>query len=272
MTIFGTQPTMNGSEFYGISTTPYQIAQFVPSWPGGRIDSVNVYAGGWTGTCDAHLCIWDGALNLLWASGLISLPTASGTGANQQGLVTVSGLAVDIAAAGGLNIGLWRDPAGKFVYSRDGNSSYAKGTNAGPGNFTGLTTSTGTLTAYVTYTPAPTISSFTPAVGGPGTSVVISGTNFTGASSVKFNGTTASYTVDSAIQITATVPVGATVGTITVTTAGGTATSASNFTPSTFYIDDGSSWVPCVIYIDDGSSWVLAQLYIDNGTSWTQIA
>jgi hypothetical protein len=47
---------------------------------------------------------------------------------------------------------------------------------------------------------------------------------------VKFNGTTAVFTVNSATQITATVPAGATTGPITVTNPLGTATSATNFT------------------------------------------
>jgi hypothetical protein len=50
---------------------------------------------------------------------------------------------------------------------------------------------------------------------------------------VKFNNVTASFVVNSATQITATVPTGATTGKITVTTPGGTATSATNFTVST---------------------------------------
>ena len=78
---------------------------------------------------------------------------------------------------------------------------------------------------------APTITSFTPTSGPVGTSVVITGTNFTGATQVAFNGTaTANFTVDSATQITAVVPMGATTGTITVSTPGGTATSPTNFT------------------------------------------
>ena len=89
--------------------------------------------------------------------------------------------------------------------------------------------------------PAPTITGFTPAFGPVGTSVKITGTNFSGTvsgatfttSSVKFNTTTATtFHVDSATQITATVPTGATTGKISVTTPGGTATSATNFTVS----------------------------------------
>lgn len=79
----------------------------------------------------------------------------------------------------------------------------------------------------------PSISSFSPTSGAVGTSVTISGANFTGATAVKFNGTSASYTVNSASQITATVPSGATSGPISVTTPSGSATSSSSFTVTT---------------------------------------
>src|SRR6267142_1475477 len=77
---------------------------------------------------------------------------------------------------------------------------------------------------------SPTISGFTPASGPVGTSVTISGTNFTGASAVAFNGTSATFSVTSATAIQATVPAGATSGPISVTTPGGTATSSGSFT------------------------------------------
>ena len=72
----------------------------------------------------------------------------------------------------------------------------------------------------------PTISSFTPTSGIGGTTVKIIGSNFTGATSVKFGGVEASsFTVDSASGITAIVGAGAS-GDISVTTANGTATLA----------------------------------------------
>ena len=94
----------------------------------------------------------------------------------------------------------------------------------------------------VTPVPAPTITSFTPAFGPVGTSVKITGTNFSGTVSgtsftttgVTFNNNvTATFVVNSATQITATVPSTATTGKIKVTTPGGTATSATDFTVST---------------------------------------
>jgi IPT/TIG domain len=77
---------------------------------------------------------------------------------------------------------------------------------------------------------APTVSGFSPTSGPPGTSVTVTGTGFTGASSVTFNGTAAAYTVNSDGQITATVPSGATSGPIAVTNSAGSASSASSFT------------------------------------------
>ena len=76
---------------------------------------------------------------------------------------------------------------------------------------------------------APVITSFSPVSGPVGTSVAITGTGFTGATAVTFNGTAATYTVNSATSLTVTVPAGATSGTIAVATPAGTATSATSF-------------------------------------------
>jgi hypothetical protein len=76
----------------------------------------------------------------------------------------------------------------------------------------------------------PTLSSFAPSSGGPGTVVTIAGINFVGATGVWFNNTAATYTVVSNEQITATVPAGATTGVIKVTTGYGSVQSAFNFT------------------------------------------
>jgi len=81
----------------------------------------------------------------------------------------------------------------------------------------------------MTVNSPPAISSFTPMGGGAGTSVTILGSGFISVSSVKFNGVSSSYTVNSANQITATAPVGVSTGLISVTTPCGTANSAANF-------------------------------------------
>src|SRR2546426_12341114 len=81
---------------------------------------------------------------------------------------------------------------------------------------------------------APTIASFSPMSGLPGTRVTISGANFSVADlvdlSVLFNVTEAVVESVSATSIVAIVPLGATTGVLQVTTPAGTATSTSPFT------------------------------------------
>lgn len=106
-----------------------------------------------------------------------------------------------------------------------------------PGALTGpisVVTGTGTGTSSTDFgvTPAgsPTITTFSPTSGSSGTNVTITGTNFTGATSVQFNGAGARFVVNSGSQITATVPPGATTGPIRVGNENGTARSANSFT------------------------------------------
>ncbi|NOS57045.1 MAG: gliding motility-associated C-terminal domain-containing protein, partial [Cyclobacteriaceae bacterium] len=97
----------------------------------------------------------------------------------------------------------------------------------------GGTNDTGVIFRYAIGVSAPTITSFTPTSGAVGTTVTITGTNFSttpASNTVQFNGTTAVVTASTTTSITTTVPAGATTGTITVTVVGNTATSATNFT------------------------------------------
>jgi hypothetical protein len=90
---------------------------------------------------------------------------------------------------------------------------------------------TGTSGTNFTVTPPPTITSFSPSSGIVGTTIVISGTNFTGASEVLINTTpVTSFIVDSASQITAVVASGTTSGKVYVTTPSGTDSSITVFT------------------------------------------
>jgi uncharacterized repeat protein (TIGR01451 family) len=100
-----------------------------------------------------------------------------------------------------------------------------------------VTTTAGGATTTSNFTitgTGPVITSFTPTNGVRGTSVTLSGANFTslGASAVQFNGVTATYqTVTSTTELTATVPADVTSGVITVANSSGTATS-----PTLFYM------------------------------------
>jgi hypothetical protein len=137
----------------------------------------------------------------------------------------------------------------------------------------GVTNGSGTgrsATSFAVTVPAPTISSFTPAGGPVGTVVTIAGTKFTGATAVKFHGMSAAFAVDSATQITATVPEGATSGAISVTTLGGTATSASSFTvippPTISSFTPASGPVGTVVTIT-GTALAGASAVLFHGTS-----
>jgi hypothetical protein len=80
----------------------------------------------------------------------------------------------------------------------------------------------------VTTAPAPIITSFSPTSGATGSTVVINGTNLTTATSVSFNGVSASFQPFGNTLI-ATVPQAAATGPITVMTPGGSATSTDSF-------------------------------------------
>src|SRR5213592_2508978 len=77
---------------------------------------------------------------------------------------------------------------------------------------------------------APTITSFTPALGKPGTQVVISGSAFSMATQVKFDTAVADFNPASDGQMVATVPLDATTGPIRVTNPSGLGNSSANFT------------------------------------------
>lgn len=77
---------------------------------------------------------------------------------------------------------------------------------------------------------AQVINSFTPTQGQPGTQVTISGSGFTGASGVTFNGQAAAFFAQDDQTIITQVPVGASTGPISVTVGGNTATSTGIFT------------------------------------------
>ena len=142
--------------------------------------------------------------------------------------------------------------------------------------FTGAQ-SVGSVQLDMTFTSSalfvPTTPSFSPSVGGPGTAVTLTGSRFTDATSVDFNGTAASFSITDDAHIATTVPSGATTGPIHVGNPAGTATSASNFTPSTMRVDDGAAWQTAnAVWADNGASWQACKVWVDDGASWVQIA
>jgi uncharacterized repeat protein (TIGR03803 family) len=102
-------------------------------------------------------------------------------------------------------------PAGGLVQGTDGNFYGTTAGGGANGNGTVFSLSVG-LGPFVKTLPAS---------GKVGGTVIILGTNLTGASSVSFNGTAATFTVVSSSEITTSIPTGATSGTVQVTTPNG---------------------------------------------------
>jgi len=121
---------------------------------------------------------------------------------------------------------------GVQVASVSGSSTYLA-VSVPNGALTGavtVTTGTTTLTSNQSFLVSPKITSLTPTHGVVGTPVKITGTGLTQATAVTFGGVAATFTVNSDVQITATVPAGAVTGSIGVVTPGGSSSSSTAFT------------------------------------------
>ena len=101
-------------------------------------------------------------------------------------------------------------------------------TNAATGPLT-LTTPAGPIISTTSFGVVPRVDSFTPTLGPAGTPVTVNGLNFDTATSVRFNGTNAVFTLSSPTQLVATAPSGAGIGPLTVVSPSGTGTSVNNF-------------------------------------------
>ena len=93
-----------------------------------------------------------------------------------------------------------------------------------------VTTPAGTAFSASNFVVQPTVTTFSPTFGPPGTRVTVNGANFIGSPSVKFNGVNGTgVSVTNSTLLGATVPSTATTGPITVITTDGTNTSLTLF-------------------------------------------
>ncbi|HVI07050.1 MAG TPA: choice-of-anchor tandem repeat GloVer-containing protein [Candidatus Binatia bacterium] len=134
-------------------------------------------------------------------------------------------------------------PGGNFTNlhdfaNTDGAYPYTGLLQATNGAFYGATKGGGNLdcnspdgcgTLYAVSTGLHRFVGFVQNYGAAGSEVIILGQDFMGATAVSFNGTPASFTIESGTWLTATVPAGAISGTVTVTTPNGTFASNTNF-------------------------------------------
>jgi len=127
-----------------------------------------------------------------------------------------------------------------------------------------VTTPFGTTESTTLFYVAPTISDFTPNHGLPGATIMITGTSFTNASAVLFNGQPAiSFTVTNNTTLSAIVPNGATTGKITVTAPGGSGVSAANFTIDSSDLSVTVTALPDPVFI--GSNLVYTIVVTNSG-------
>jgi hypothetical protein len=90
-----------------------------------------------------------------------------------------------------------------------------------------------------------------------GNTVTLTGTGFTGATAVKFNGLAAAFTVVSGTSITATVPLGVASGAVTVVGPGGTSAGTTTFTANVTSIAQ-------TLYVATGAGGASGKLYVVN--------
>jgi len=194
----------------------------------------------------------DSDLDLITNSGLLRLNNGSGVFSGTQTTPEGDALALgDVDSDGDLDLVVTANSATPFLRLNNGQGQFTASPT--PLSFGGITSgglaladldndgdldavASGSFTdlMYVRLNQRvapPTALTFTPASGLPGDPVVINGIDLIGTTSVRFNGTAATnFVVNSASQITVSVPAGATSGPVSVTNPAGTATSTASFT------------------------------------------
>jgi hypothetical protein len=227
----GSVVTVNGSNFVDVSVVAFngtpagvnslisatQLTATVPA--GATTGPISVTNTGGTGTSTGSFSVI-----IVAAPTVTSFTPASGAIGSS---VTVNGSGFDWATSVAFN-----GVSAAFVKVNDGQLTaiVPTGATSGPVTVSGPAGTGTSPSSFVVSWPAPTVTAVSPDHGPVGTTVTVTGTNFTGASVVTFGGTSAAFTVTDAAHISATVPNGAASGAVAVTTPGGTAASATSFT------------------------------------------
>jgi hypothetical protein len=243
----GTTVTITGTNFTGVTTgvtfgglaanfTVNSLTQITATTPAHAVGAVDVAVTTGAGTATATA-----------AFTYLGPPTVTGVAPNKGS--TAGGLSVVITGAG--FTGASSANFGVRSASFNINSDTQITATSPPGSVGSIdvtvTTSLGTSTISAadlfTYVAPPVVTSIAPNSGpvSGATAVTITGTNFTGATAVKFGKTATMFTVSSATQIAANSPAGtAGIVDVTVTTPGGTsATSAAD----QFSYGSSQTWV-----------------------------
>jgi len=207
----------------------------------GLINGVATYypGAGFTGTDTFTFAAYDGAKNSRLATGTVTVvagvPVITQDPVSQT-VLAGSGVNFTVAATGSAPLSFqWYKNSAALSGATSQVLAIPAATALDAGSYYAVvknsTGSAASATATLSVTsPLPSITGLSPASGVVGSAVSITGSHFTGATQVKFNGVAAAFTAVSDSQLSATVPSGATTGSVSVTTAGGTAASGSNFT------------------------------------------
>ncbi|CAB5690482.1 IPTL-CTERM protein sorting domain [Delftia tsuruhatensis] len=224
-----------GAVHFGATAATYtinsntQITATAPAGSAGTVDVTVTTAGGTSATSAADQFTYVSAPTVTSISPTAG-PTAGGTS------VTITG--TNLSGATAVTFG-GTAASGFTVNSGTQITATSPARSAGMVDVTVTTvggTSATSSADQFTYVAMPTVTSVSPTAGptAGGTSVVITGTNLSGATTVTFGGTAATgFTVNSATQITATSPAGSAGPVdVRVTTAGGTSATgaAAQFT------------------------------------------
>ncbi len=220
-----------GAVRFGATTATYtinsntQITATAPAGSAGTVDVTVTTVGGTSATSAADQFTYVPAPTVTSISPT-SGPTSGGT------TVTITG--TNFSGATAVTFG-GTAASGFTVNSNTQITATAPAQAAGTIDVrvtTGGGTSATSAADQFTYVSAPTVTSVSPTAGptAGGTSVVITGTNLSGATAVTFGATAATgFTVNGATQITATAPAGTGTVDVRITTVGGTsATSAAD--------------------------------------------
>ncbi len=177
---------------------------------------------------DGPLSVTSPGGSFITSSNLLILPTVTGftpSGGPAGTVVTIQGTGLSKTTA--VNFGSLASPAVTNINSSTVNAVVPTGIKTAPIT---LVTSNGTNTTTAVFYAPPTIDSFSPLTGIPGTSVTLTGKNFDAASQVLLGVVPLpDFQVLSSTQIKVSAPTNIISAKFQVTTPGGTATSGSAF-------------------------------------------
>ena len=211
--------------------------------------NIQIPAGSYVGRVVLGDLDGDGDLDLVTSTGLVRFNDGAGNFSGTQTTAAGRALALgDLDADGDLDLVIASGTA-TAVRFNNGQGQFSSSTGIGFANtWDNLVLADldgdGDLDVATTHTSnriiqlslnervaPPIITGFSPVSGLPGATVIITGNDFIGTTTVAFNGTTVpGFVINSAQQITVKVPAGATTGPISMTNSRGTGTSASPFT------------------------------------------